>query len=519
MNGKEVVLVKYTGKMDCFDQLVPDLGIAYLMASLENAGIKSKYFDLNSWNNEKEDALKYIQETNPMIVGFKIENVGNGLKEIINLANEIKKISSSILVAGGPIIQLFEEICYDLKEFHVFDALVYGEGEKAIVEIYNALIDKASLKEVPNTIYREEGKIVKTKWELFDVNEIIVTWNGINLKDYFPILPINMKRGCENACSFCSHSYLWGKKREVFCPNHISHGQFQKLNSIRLRNWDNIVQEIENDYYFHGIGNLYIVDSTPNISLLSKFADYIIENDMKINWFAFGRFDSFNHEILSKLKQSGLVTLYFGWESGDERILKRMYKRITLDKMKETHAIVKNLNIHGAGSFIVGHPGENEESIKKTLCLIEELNLTNYSMSAFRLTPGSYISVNPSEYNIILPDNWKQILLKAYIEGKNELETDYYLINGMKNTEYWNSIKSYLEGYDAWKQMRIKENMELIHLLSAHTGKPTEMLMDVFMNIFETKNKAEMNYWLNQMWIPKEKEEKHVFNRFKNNQV
>ncbi|MHA1723666.1 MAG: hypothetical protein ACTSYC_06090 [Promethearchaeota archaeon] len=44
------------------------------------------------------------------------------------------------------------------------------------------------------------------------------------------------------------------------------------------------------------------------------------------------------------------------------------------------------------------------------------------------------------------------------------------------------------------------------------------MIIEVFMNVFKTKNQAEMNYWLNQMWIPKE-EEKHIFNKFKNNQV
>lgn len=513
MNEKEIVLIKYSGKIDCFDQLVPDLGIAYLMASLEQANIKTKFFDLNLWHTNKSEVIEYIQVNEPLIVGFKIENIGKGIIEIINLANEIKKISNSKLIAGGPTVQLFEDICLKLKEFNVFDGLVYGEGEKSIVDLYNAYYNNEdSLEEVPNLIYKDGDIIKKTRWELFDFSDLMITWNGINLKDYLPILPINMKRGCENACSFCSHSYLWGKLKNNQNIKILTHKQFKKMNTVRLRYWDSILQELENDYYYYGVRNLYIVDSTPNIALLNKLADYILNNQLNVNWFAFGRFDSFDKSTLNKFRNSGLNTLYFGWESGDEKILKLMHKGITVDKMKKTYSVVKDLDIKVAGSFIVGHPGEDLKSFKNTLSLIKSLKLTNYSISAFRLTPGSYISANPTEYGIKLYDNWKEILLRAHVNGDNDLNIDYYMVNGLKNSTYWSIFNDQLNDYNIWTQMRVNENIEIINLLAADTGIPSKMLLQVFMDIFDTKNHSEMHLWLKKIWNSSYKREVTIDN-------
>ncbi len=499
-NSPCVVLVNYNGKVDCFDQLVPDLGFAYLSTSLSRANIEHVFYDLNLWKNSEIQLIESIRQNSPYFVGMKLQNIGNGLSDVLKLAHRIKKKTGTSLIAGGPIVRLFEENCYKVKEFHVFDALVYGEGEETIIKLYKAFENDKYFGDVPNLLYMEDGEIKKTEWKLVDLDKYSpISWDAFELENYLPILPINMKRGCQYACSFCSHSHLWGRKEISDNLCITSNQEFKKLNIIRKRSWENIREEIERNYYKYGVNNLYIVDSTPSKRLLNQLASFTIKNNLNIKWIAFARFGLFNEKDMDNFKKGGLSALWYGWESGDVEILNLMHKNISIEQVRNTYSILKTKDIFFAGTFIIGHPGETKKSVEKTFKFIQELQLDNYSISPFRLTPGSYISYNPQEYNIRLYPNWKEKILKGYLQGKSELETEYYSIDEITNVEWWKLFEKYSD-YQNWFDMRVRENTEISHLMASHLGmKHLEFLMS-FLKVIEQKNSQKLHEWLERLW-------------------
>ena len=500
MNRNNVVLIKYNGKVDCFDQLIPDLGMAYLTTSLKMANINHIFYDLSLWKNSESELIDIINELNPTYVGMKLQNIGKGIQQDIQLAKKIKKNTNCKLIAGGPIVRLFDDICYKVKDFQVFDALVYGDGEESIVKLYNAYLKNGNLANVPNLIYLDNDRIIKTDWKLADFNNIPpVSWHAFDLKQYIPILPINMKRGCQFACSFCSHAHLWGRTKLLDNSCVSSNEEFMKFNRIRLRSWESIKEEIKRIYYDYGVRMIYIVDSTPSKSLLEKFAEYVALNNMNIKWIAFARFGLFSELNINKFQKSGLSALWYGWESGDNKILKLMYKKFNTKTIHKTYSFLKDKNIFIAGSFIVGHPGENQASLRNTFKLIEDLDLKNYSISPFRLTPGSYISYNPREYNITLYPNWEKKILDGYMKGKSELEVEYYLINGMTNIEWWSTFKDSCD-YLKWYDMRVRENNEIMYLVASHLKTNYMELLEDFLKIFQNRNKDKLDNFLKVLW-------------------
>lgn len=500
MSKPIIMLIKFDGKVDCFDQLIPDLSFGYLTSCLKQANIPFIFYDLSIWKSSEKELFSLIQQSRPLIIGFKIQNIGTGISEVLDLAKKIKKKWHAKLIAGGPVIRLFEDSCYNINEFKIFDVLCYGEGCETIINLYQAYKEGESIYEIPNLLYRKNGKIIKTKWKLEDFKNISpVEWDAFELQNYLPIIPINFKRGCEHLCSFCSHPHIWGRKvpsEEIKLSNYKD---LIRLNSVRVRKWENIKIEIEQTYNKYNIKIFYIVDSTPDKKLLKKFANYIIEEEKNIKWCAFARFGMFDKETLELFKKSGLKALWFGWESGDNNMLKLMRKKLNVDNIRDTYKNVEKQNIFAAGSFIVAHPGETFDSIKSTFSMIKDLDYKYYSISPFRLMAGSYISYIPSDFNIELLPNWKERVLKAYIEGLSEFDIKYYKINDMSNIKWWNQFKN-LSDYKNWYDSRIRDNCEISYLIASHTKVDHNMLIEKFLEIFKKKDQFQLENLLHKIW-------------------
>ena len=77
--------------------------------------------------------------------------------------------------------------------------------------------------------------------------------------------------------------------------------------------------------------------------------------------------------MLNKLKQSGCIEIKYGIESGSPRILKLMNKRITIDQIRNAISLTHDIGIRVKAFILHGFPGENMETTKETIQLLEEL--------------------------------------------------------------------------------------------------------------------------------------------------
>ncbi|MCB0021841.1 MAG: radical SAM protein, partial [Caldilinea sp.] len=170
-----------------------------------------------------------------------------------------------------------------------------------------------------------------------------------------PFTFIVTSRGCPAGCKYC-----------------IKHVSYQ--NSVRVRSAANIVEELE---YLGALGitniHMYADLFTVNRDHVVELCKLIIERGIKIRWTCNSRVDYVDEEMLTLMGQAGCWLISWGIESANEMILKRARKGYKKEQAFRALKWAKAAGIKNWGYFIIGLPGETEESIQETIAYAKEL--------------------------------------------------------------------------------------------------------------------------------------------------
>lgn len=172
-----------------------------------------------------------------------------------------------------------------------------------------------------------------------------------------PFTFIVSSRGCPAGCKYC-----------------IKHVTYQ--NSVRVRSAEHIVEELE--YLIDlGIRNVHMYADlfTVNRDHVMELCELIIERDLKIKWTCNSRVDYVDQELLMQMGRAGCWLISWGIESANEMILKRARKGYKKEQAFKALKWAKEAGIKNWGYFIIGLPGETEESIRESIDYAKELPL------------------------------------------------------------------------------------------------------------------------------------------------
>jgi len=344
--------------------LYPPLGLCYLASSIKNAGHEVKIIDAEI---EKMDIKEVVEETkkhSPNIIG--ITSTTPIFPQVKNLAEELKKELKTPIVLGGPHITAMP--IQTMKSCKYFDFGVYGEGEKTICELVQALEGNKKFENIPGLIYRKNGRIIKNKPRKFEPNLDSIPLpdrESLKFDKYLWSVPgkgivkfttIITARGCPFQCIFCSQRSIFGTK-------------------VRFRSPENIIKEIEEIIKKYKIKHFVFLDDTLTLKRdrVIKLSKLIIERGLDISWEGWTRADTIDKEMLTIMKKSGFVRISFGIESGNEKILKIIKKGITLKQLRNSYKLTKEVGIEARGSAMLGHPFETKKTAKDTIKFIKSL--------------------------------------------------------------------------------------------------------------------------------------------------
>jgi len=344
----------------------PPIGLACLASYLEKFNHTCQIIDANVLQVKSKNLINHIELKNPGLIGISTNIVTN--KSGLKLAEILNNYYPGIpVIMGGPFPSSMPELC--LKNNFV-DGIVVGEGELTLKEIIdNIEQDKENIfEDVSGVIFKSNG--------CFNVNpprEIINDLDSMPMPSYSllpnlnlyksrarlkPVGAIFTSRGCPFQCIYCN-SNIFGHR-------------------IRYKSPKSVLEEIDYLYEKFNIKQLDVLDDNfaMDRNRLIKILDGIIDRkyNLNINLQNGIRADKIDGEVAEKLKEARVYKLSFGVESGDINILRRIKKRLNLDKVIEANKIAKKQGIITYGNFMLGLPGDNQYTMQKTIDFAKKMN-------------------------------------------------------------------------------------------------------------------------------------------------
>jgi anaerobic magnesium-protoporphyrin IX monomethyl ester cyclase len=369
----------------------PSSALLSLGTLLQSEGVEVEILDLLSTRYTPEKIEKRLTRFQPQVVG--VTSVTMNFPMAVKTIQYCKKMAPEIItIIGGPHVTFTAgETLRDCPEV---DIVVRGEGEETMRELLPALESGESLEKIQGLTFRQNRWIRKT-----GDRPLIPDLDRLPLPDrtLFPLsrylamrVPVSVlsSRGCPMDCSFCVGYRMTGRKG-------------------RFRNPLRVVDEIESAHRL-GFAEVCIDDDlfTRNRRHVFAICDEMGRRGLKMNMYIFARVDTVDSALLRKLREAGCTMICFGLESGNQKILDRSRKRITLEKARHAVNLSKEAGISPLGSFILGLPGETRETMEETLAFAQSLGIP-YGFHLLAPFPGTRIRERAPEYGIrILTDDW-----------------------------------------------------------------------------------------------------------------
>jgi radical SAM superfamily enzyme YgiQ (UPF0313 family) len=351
----------------------PPLGILYISAYLNEKGIDNKIFDTTF--SSKEELKKYLIDQKPEYAAIYVNLMTKlNVLEIINFIKSNNELAATKIILGGP------EVRYNAEDFlnQGADYIVIGEGEETFHELILTL-DQQSKKELKNvksvayiddngqTFFTEERSLIKNIDELPIPNRA-----GINIADYQnawkqkhkqDAVSVSTMRGCPYTCKWCSRA-VYGL-------------------TYRRRSPEKVVEELKIIKEKYNPNSIWFVDDVFTVShkWLFKFDEELKKNNLKINYECITRADRMNEEVIAVLKESGCFRVWIGAESGSQRIIDAMDRRVKVEQVREMIKLSKIYGIETGTFIMLGYPGETEKDIEETISHLKNSNPDHFTIT------------------------------------------------------------------------------------------------------------------------------------------
>jgi hopanoid biosynthesis associated radical SAM protein HpnJ len=335
------------------------------------------------------DVLPHAKTHQLLIIHTSTPSFANDVK----VAEAFKAENPEMLIGfvGAKVAVQPEE---SLARAKVLDFVAGNEFDFTIKEI----AEGKPLAAVDGIMYRAaDGTLVKNKDRaiLHDMDQLPFVTEAykkhLRIEDYFigyllhPYVSIYTGRGCKSHCTFC----LW--------PQTVGGHKY------RTRSVENVIAEIKAaKEAFPQVKEFMFDDDTFTDDLPRAEAIARELGKMGITWSCNAK-ANVPFKTLKILKENGLRLLLVGYESGNQQILYNIKKGMRIDVAKQFTKDCHTLGIKIHGTFIVGLPGESQETLKETIAFAKEINPHTIQVSLAAPYPGTFL------YNQAVKEGWLDI--------------------------------------------------------------------------------------------------------------
>ncbi|MBN2407377.1 MAG: B12-binding domain-containing radical SAM protein [Elusimicrobia bacterium] len=409
MNKEKLVLInppmsrkaRY-GAFASLGGIEPPHGLCYLAAAVKRLGLPVEIIDAQALNMDVSEIIRAIERADPSVIGLTA--VTASIRKAAEIARCIKTANPGITtIIGG--IHLSGLPAKTMDMFPQFDIGIIGEGEITLTEIFGRRLENKSHEDVRGIIYRENGRLVNTgrRDYIEDLDSLpMPAYHLLPRLDRYYYLPtqnsaeassisIMTSRGCPYGCYFCDHSVFGSRLRRHGNPYIIS-----------------LLEHLKAAY---GIKDVFFQDDTffADENRIRELLAMMIDSGLNIKWSCHVRPGmSISGDTLRMMKLAGCWRMNIGIESGSQKVLERLGKRIDFAKTETALKLYRSCGFNIKGLFMVGNPAENDDTIAETIDIMRRLPLDDISLAYFTPYPGTEIYKNISAYGT-LEEKWEQM--------------------------------------------------------------------------------------------------------------
>lgn len=396
-------------------------GLAHIAGCLESIGEPCRVVDLNNffWRKFRNDKNKwqslhnvilwsnyslYIPHTRPVLefifeeiknhitpeikhVGFSLFNTNTHPSH--DAMKVIKKINPEIKIfAGGP--NCSEGWAKTALADGSLDAAVFGEGEATARELIRLWSQNQTLNTpIAGAMININGVAVRgPERPLLKMEDLpLPDFSKFQIYTYDTVqLPIYSSRGCVAKCSFCSETIYWKK--------------------FRAQQPERIVNMMKSAIENFGMNRFQFNDSLMNGShqLLEDMCDRITDENIKVEFIGYSRFDhKMTPTLIQKMAKAGCKGISFGFESGSQKVVDLMNKKVLVDNYDGILETAYKAGIENIVCIIIGFPGETWADFFSTVKKILKVGkyISRLNLSIMEISPDSLIAKDYAKYGIV----------------------------------------------------------------------------------------------------------------------
>ncbi|MGB0403672.1 MAG: B12-binding domain-containing radical SAM protein [Salibacteraceae bacterium] len=333
----------------------PTLGLLYISGYLKQKKVEHDVFDTTFSTTEK--FKRHLLSNQPEIIAF-YANLMTKVKviELIKFIRSEASLKETKIVLGGP------DLTYNQKNYlnAGVDYLIIGEGEESFYELTKAIEKGSDIGDIQGISYLDNGELTmntpRTKIkdledlplpnrEAYPIEKYLETWKTHHGES---ALNISTQRGCPYTCKWCSTAV---------------YGQ-----SYRRRPAKAVVAELKFLKERYNPDTFWFVDDVFTVShkWLEEFHAEVLASGITIKYECITRAERMNDKVLAWLKESGCFRVWIGAESGSQKIIDAMDRRVDINKVKDMLIKTREIGIETGTFIMVGYPGETIEDIKIT---------------------------------------------------------------------------------------------------------------------------------------------------------
>jgi radical SAM superfamily enzyme YgiQ (UPF0313 family) len=376
--------------------------MAYAVAVLERAQKSVAVIDACAEKADDSTCLERIASLAPDLI--VLETATPTIDIDLAFARKVRERQPCALIAFcGPHAPMLEPSF--LRANPEVDFAFRGEYEMILLDLVESLESGADKRSIAGLLFRGPGGEVADNGPrplLKDIDSL--PWPARHLfpmEQYndrpggipSPSLQMWASRGCPFQCVFC----VW--------PQVMYGG-----NRYRARNPADVADELEFCLKKWPFKSFYFDDDTFNIGKerIIRLCREIRSRKISLPWSVMARADLVDRELLSEMKQAGLVSLKYGMESGVQDLIDASGKGLRIEQVEHAVKISKELDIEVHLTFTFGLPGETRETIKRTIEKAIELDPFSVQFSIATPFPGTVYHADLTEKGHILTAEWEQ---------------------------------------------------------------------------------------------------------------